>query len=174
MITTEIPSFAPEDVVTGCCPKFHPGQWEERIFNFGEYTFIKSHTNSMMFVPLNMDKIMTRVITDITKAKAMFADKVLILSQDVSAFKTEHLFLVNGEVPGYKPQKLEGLYFCKVYDGPFKQMSDFMKDFDEVLRLKGRTLKEVYAYYTTCPKCAETYQHNYIALFAKVDHSFEL
>jgi len=40
--------------------------------------------------------------------------------------------------------------------------------------LKGRTLKEVYAYYTTCPKCAETYQHNYIALFAKVDHSFEL
>lgn len=174
MITREIPAYKPEDLETGCCPKFHPGHWEERIFDFSAYTFIKSTTNSLFYRPLNMDKVMTKVMTDINNAKAAYSDRMIILSSDISAFKAEHFFLVNGPVPGYKPEKIEGLYFCKIYDGPFSQVSQFMKDFDEQLRLKDRHLKEVFAYYTTCPECAKTYKHNYIALFAKVDQYFEL
>lgn len=174
MIITEIPKTLPEDLVTGCCPKFHPGQWEEKIYDFSAYQFIKSHTNSLMYVPLNMTKVMTKVQADIQAAKAGFEDRFLILSQDVSAFKCDHFFLVNGTVPGYKSQQIQGRYFCKVYDGSFRDMSTWMKDLDEVLRLKGRALKEVFAYYTTCPQCAKTYQHNYVVLLAEVDHNFEL
>ncbi len=173
MITREIPSITPEDVVTGCCPKFHPGQWEERIFDFSDYQFIKSDTTNFMYIPLNMDKVMTKVLSDITKANAAFEDRVLILSQDIGAFKSEHYFIVKKDVPGYKSAKIEGLYFCKIYDGPLKELSNHMKDFDEYLRLKERKLQEVFAFYTTCPKCAKTYQHNYVALFAKVDSYFE-
>ena len=174
MVLTEIPLTLPEDLVTGCCPKFHPGQWEEKIYDFSAYQFIKSHTNSLFYMPLNMSKVMTKVSSDIEAAKANHKDRFLILSQDVSAFKCEHYFLVNGEVPGYKPQKITDRYFCKVYDGPFKNISTWMKDFDEVLRLKGRNLKEVFTYYTTCPECAKVYNHNYVVLLAKVDNEFEL
>jgi len=174
MILTEIPVFTPEDNVTGCCPKFHPGHWEEKLFDFSAYAFIKGHSASLFYMPLNLDKVMTKIMTDIQNAKANFEDKMLVLSQDLSPFKAEHLFLVNGEVKGYKRQRLEGLFFCKVYDGPFKNMTEWMKDFDEVLRLKGRKLEEVYAYYTTCPKCAKVYEHNYVVLLAKVDAKFEL
>lgn len=174
MTLMEIPITTPEDLGTGCCPKFHPGQWEEKIYDFSAYRFIKSHTNSLMYVPLNMTKVMTKVQADIEAAKANYSDRFLILSQDVSAFKCEHYFLVKGEVPGYKTQQITGRYFCKVYDGEYKDMSTWMKDFDEVLRLKGRALKEVFAYYTTCPQCAKAYHHNYVVLLANVDHNFEL
>lgn len=174
MINTVIPAFTPEDLVTGCCPKFHPGQWEEQLFDFSAYTFIKSHTLSFFYMPLNLDKVMTKVMTDIQNAKANFEDRMLTLSQDLSPFKAEHLFLVKQEVKGYRMSKLEGVFFCKVYDGPFKNMTEWMKDFDEVLRLKGRKLEEVYAYYTTCPSCAKVYEHNYVVLLAKVDPKFEL
>lgn len=174
MITAEIPAFTPEDNVTGCCPKFHPGQWEEKIYDFSGYQFIKSSSRSLFYIPLNLDKVMTRVMGDISQAKAAYEDRMLILSQDVSAFKCEHHFLVRNIVPAYALEKISGHYFCKVYDGPYKKMSEFMKEFDEVLHLKGRTLGEVFAYYTTCPQCAKVYKHNYIVLLAKVDDAFEL
>jgi hypothetical protein len=173
MITTEIPGFTPEDNVTGCCPKFHPGKWEEKIFDFSAYRFIKGHSNSFMYMPLNLNKVMTKIQGDIVAAKAAYDDRYLILSQDISSFKCEHHFLVKGPVKGYKLETIDGLYFCKVYDGPFKEITTWMKDFDEVLRLKGRTLKEIFAFYTTCPECAKAYGHNYVVLLAKVDPNFE-
>lgn len=173
MITREIPIITAEDMVTGCCAQFHPGQWEERIFDFSDYKFIQGHTTNLLYVPLNMDKVMTKVHADISAANAAYEDRGLILSQDIGAFRSDHYFLVKKDVPGYKSEKIEGLYFCKIYDGPFKEMSNHMKDFDDYLRLKERKLTEVFAYYTTCPKCAKTYKHNYVALFAKVDTYFE-
>ena len=33
---------------------------------------------------------------------------------------------------------------------------------------KGKTLRKLLFYYTTCPVCAKKYGHNYVVLFAQV------
>jgi hypothetical protein len=174
IIMTEIPSFSSEDKVTDCCPIFHPEKWDKMIYDFSAYSFIKAQSKSFMYVPVNLDKVMTKVQKDIDEAKAAYSDRYLILSQDISAFKCDHYFLVKGPVSKYPSQKVEGRYYCRVQDGDFRNISTWMKDFDEELHQKDRSLKEVFLFYTTCPKCAKVYGHNYVVLLAKVDNDFEL
>ncbi|MEA1876850.1 MAG: hydrolase [Bacteroidota bacterium] len=38
-----------------------------------------------------------------------------------------------------------------------------------VTKTKGKTLKQMYFYYTTCPKCTKEHGHNYVVGFAQVD-----
>ena len=33
---------------------------------------------------------------------------------------------------------------------------------------QGKQAKKCYFYYTTCPKCAKVYGHNYVVVFAEV------
>jgi len=40
-----------------------------------------------------------------------------------------------------------------------------MKDY---VKSKGKKIKELYFYYTTCPKCAKHYGKNYVVAFAQV------
>jgi len=34
---------------------------------------------------------------------------------------------------------------------------------------KGKRLRKMYLYYTTCPKCAKKYGKNYIVILAEID-----
>ena len=45
---------------------------------------------------------------------------------------------------------------------------EWIKEMAEYVAEKGKTVKKYYFYYTTCPKCAKTYGHNYVVAFAKV------
>jgi hypothetical protein len=173
-INTEIPVFTPQDNVTGCCPVFHPEDYENKLFDFSSHQFIKAQSKSIMYVPMNLDKVMTKTQGDIVAAHQNFEDRYLIISQDVTPFKCDHYFIVKGEVPHYPIQKIEGLYYTKVYDGSYNNISKWMKDLDGILHTKGRKINEVFAFYSTCPKCAEVYKHNYVVLMAKVDPDFEI
>jgi hypothetical protein len=38
----------------------------------------------------------------------------------------------------------------------------------EYVKSRGREVKKLYFYYTTCPKCAKKYGKNYVVLLAEV------
>jgi hypothetical protein len=40
---------------------------------------------------------------------------------------------------------------------------------DEDLSSKGRSSQKYFFYFTTCPKCAKKYGHNYVVAFAQVE-----
>ncbi len=42
-----------------------------------------------------------------------------------------------------------------------KEMTSYVSE-------KGHTIKQLYFYYTTCPKCAKAYGKNYVVLLAQV------
>lgn len=42
------------------------------------------------------------------------------------------------------------------------------KNWDTLVAGKGKKAIKYYFYYTTCPKCARKYGHNYIVAFAEV------
>lgn len=164
-----IPGYTEADNVTGCCPVFHPENYDNQVFDLSEYSFIKDSTLSFMYMPMNMDKVFTHAMKAINDDKQAYDDRYLILSKDVSPFKCDHYFLVKGNVEGYESFKIEGHFFTKVYDGDFKDISKWIKDFENQMKLKNSSLKEMYVFYTTCPNCAKEYGHNYVVLFGKLN-----
>ena len=119
-------------------------------------------------MPINMSSVMTKTMADIHNAKAETTEQYLILSKDVSKWKCDHYFLVASDVPGYESLSLKGNYYAKVYDGAFKELPKWMTEFEGLLKKKGYNSNDMMAFYTTCPKCASHYGHNYIVLFSKV------
>ena len=92
----------------------------------------------------------------------------LLLAYDPSPWKSELYLNVTKEVPGAENVKLTGTFISKVYDGPFNNVPKYIKDFEGYLKGQNKTAKKYYFYYTTCPKCAKKYGHNYIVAFAEV------
>lgn len=164
-----IPPVLEEDKVTGCCPVFHPEHYESQIFDFSDLHFITSSTKSLAYVPLNMDKVFTKTQADIEASGQAITDRYLILSQDVSPFKCEHHFMTKGPVVHYDEKVIQGRYLAKVYDGDFKEMGKWHKDFSEALKAQGNPKPNIYTFYTTCPNCAKVYGHNYVVLFGELE-----
>jgi len=169
IIRRVIPSYTEQDNVTGCCPVFHPENYDNCVFDLSDYHFIKSSTLSFMYIPINMDSVFTRTIKAIDDSKQTYEDQYLILSKDVSPFKCDHYFLTKGNVEGYSTERILGHYYSKVYDGEFKEISNWIKEFKQFLEKQTKPVKDLFVFYTTCPNCAKVYGHNYIVLFGKID-----
>jgi hypothetical protein len=49
-----------------------------------------------------------------------------------------------------------------------KNAGKWAQQMKEYVKSKGRDLKKLYFFYTTCPKCAEHYGKNYVVMVAQV------
>ena len=167
-MSNPLPIMDFSDNETGCCPRFHPELWDGQTFHFDTLKFIKASTKSFMYMPLNMSKVMTKTMNDINTAEAVAKDRYMILSKDVSKWSCDHYFLVDSEVPGYPTEDLSGRYFAKVYDGGFKEITSWIKTYQNETLSKGIQTEDMFMFYTTCPKCAAHYGHNYVVILGKV------
>ena len=93
----------------------------------------------------------------------------LLLAYDSSPWKSEFYMAVTREVPGAQNVKLSGTFLSNVFDGHFNSVPKWIKEMDEYVASKGRKTKKHFFYYTTCPKCAKIYGHNYVVAFAQVE-----
>ena len=162
------PKTDPSTSETGCCPRFQPEMWDGKTFQMDDVLFARASARSLMYVPLNMDRVMTRSMQKIQSAEAAISDDYLILSQDKSPWRCDHYFRVSREVPGMDMVRMTGTFLARVYEGPFSQMGSWMKDFTAWVQEQGHAGKAVFTFYTTCPKCAKTYGKNYVVLLARL------
>lgn len=166
-IHTELPRFTADDQKTGCCPEFHPEFWDHQQFDFKNYSFITAKSKTLFHVPINLSEVMTETQKAIDDAHQNFDDQYLILSEDVSNFKTVHYFLTKGEVPNYPSVKLEGIFEASVFDGPYQDLPKWVKSYQAYLQTEGKASTRLMTFYTTCPDCAKAYGHNYVVLMAQ-------
>lgn len=169
IIENELPVMDYSDNETGCCPRFHPDLWDDKIFNLDDLKFVKASTKSFFYMPRNMDSVMTNVMKSISDAKAESKDRYLILSEDVSKWKCNHYFLVDGDVPELESAEVKGNFLAKVFDGNFRDIPKWIKTMTSSVEEKGYKMGNVMSFYTTCPKCAKHYGHNYVVLFANIN-----
>ena len=151
-----------------CCPKFNPKPWDNRTHKWKNKLFIKDTIPQLFHMPLPF--MIGRMIHKQWK-KAQDAGAAppikdfLWLAYDPSPWKSEHYIYVKKEVPGAENVKISGTFISKVFDGPYKDVPKWIKQMDEEL---GNKVKKYYFYFTTCPKCAKKYGHNYIVAFAQI------
>jgi hypothetical protein len=93
----------------------------------------------------------------------------LLMACDPSPWKSELYLAVTSEVPGARNVALTGTFFSRVFDGPYNAVPKWIEAMDTDFAGQGKTAKKHYVYFTTCPKCAKTYGHNYAVVLAHVE-----
>ena len=92
----------------------------------------------------------------------------IVLSHDISPWQSEHFFAVTKDVPDEEMTKLSGDYTTRVFEGPYRMAKGFDHDMHLAAKAMGKTAKDVFFFYTTCPKCAKAYGESYIVGVAQV------
>lgn len=153
--------------ITGCCPPFEPKEWDKKTFVFKNKLFIKFHTKSFFYVPINMNAEMTKVMAAVNRDGAD-NQEALMLSREQSPWEAEHLLAVAKEVKGYETVLLNGTFLAKVFEGPFSDMRKWYSELTRYVQAQGKKPATIYFDYTMCPNCAKAYGHNYVVGMAKV------
>jgi len=156
-----------QDSETGCCVKFNPEPWQERRVTLDNKLFLKDHVRSIFHIPINFGKVMAKNMEKIEKVDAL-PETFLLLSDECSAWGSDLHIAVSKEVPESEMVKISGTFLTKVFEGSYKDMKKWIKEMEEYVDSKGKKVKKLYFYYTTCPRCAKHYGKNYTVIFAQV------
>jgi len=151
-----------------CCPPFEPGPWEERELVWDQKRFVTDRVRSFFHIPLNFGPVMIRNMKLIEEAGVKSED-MIVLADENSLWGSDVYIDVAGDVPGAKMATLSGTFLTKVFEGPYKDISKWMKEMKQYVASQGKELKKLLCYYTTCPKCAKKYGKNYVVLLAQVE-----
>jgi hypothetical protein len=154
-----------------CCPVFDPEPYNEKTHIWTDKMFIRDYIPQIFHIPLphKMAEMMARIWKKAEDAGALPETKdFLLLAYDPTPWKSEFNLSVTKEVPGAENVKLSGTFISKVFDGPYNKIPSYIKENNSYLASLGKKASKYYFYYTTCPKCAKKYGHNYIVAFAEV------
>ncbi|MFA6035524.1 MAG: hydrolase [Candidatus Micrarchaeia archaeon] len=152
---------------TGCCPRFEPAPWDEKVVTFKNRLFLRDRVLSVFHIPLNFGSVMKRNMEKIVGAGAL-ADAPLMLCDNDSLFGTDIYIAVSKEVPGAKMERMSGIFLSKVFEGGYEKFGKWMKEMGEFVQSRGKKLEKMFVFYTTCPACAKAYGRNYVVLLARV------
>lgn len=154
---------------TGCCAVPNVSAWQDKEITMTDQSFIRMHTHSFFYMPLNMSSVMTKIQKTAEDAGATMPPKeAMILSRELSPWKAEQLYAVSKPIEGADNVTLSGTFLTKVFDGPFKDAQKWYNSLIEFAKTKDKKVENVYMFYTTCPKCAKHYGHNYVIAMAQV------
>lgn len=152
---------------TGCCERFDPAPWQEKEKIFKDRLFLKGRVSSFFRIPINMGKVIVGAMKKIQDANAL-TEKPLMLSDENSMWGSDIYIEVSKEIPSAENIRISGTFLTKVYEGPYKNMKQWYNDMLQYVDSKGKKIKKMYFFYTTCPRCAKYYGENYTVLLAQV------
>ena len=150
-----------------CCGPFDPGPWDEKEITWENKRFIQDRVRSFLHIPLNFGAVMIRNVALIEAADAKPAE-MIVLADENSLWGSDVYIDVAKDVPGARMATISGTFLSKVFEGPYKDIRGWIKQMGQYVESRGKELKKLYFYYTTCPKCAKKYGKNYVVLLGQV------
>jgi hypothetical protein len=154
-----------------CCARFDPEPWQNITHQWKEKPFLMDSVPQFLHMPL--PGVYRRALTRMwERAKKLgVAPEIkdfLLLAYDPSPWKSELYVALTKHVPEPDVVGLSGTYVSMVFDGPFSEVPKYMKQMEGSLQATGKKSKKYFFYFTTCPKCAKKFGHNYIVALAQV------
>lgn len=157
-----------KNINTGCCPKFNPEPWEDKILDWDNKKFIKDKVFTWFFMPVNFGPVVKRMMGKVEKSGGKALDW-MGLSAHTSKWNMDLYVAVDKEIHDAENVTMNGKFFSKVYEGNFKDTGKWCKDFENHAKDKNLKITKWYMWYTTCPKCAKKYGKNYVVIVGKVE-----
>jgi hypothetical protein len=152
---------------TGCCPRFNPEPWQDVVVNWENRKFVKGKVKSLMFMPLNFGQVIRKLEKKTREAGGEFVENIC-LSDHTSKWNMDIYLAVNKDIPDVENTTLSGNFYCKAYEGDFRNTGEWCKDFEQSAKAKGFQTGKQYLWYTTCPKCAKFYGKNYTVIITEI------
>jgi hypothetical protein len=149
-----------------CCPLFDPDPWNERILTWENRRFVKDRVTSFLHIPLNFSAVMKRNVGVINAANAI-PEPMMVLSDENSLWGADVYIEVTKDIPNARMATISGTFVSKVFEGPYQNMRKWIEEMKTFVTAKGKNLRKLYFYYTTCPKCAKKYGKNYVVILAQ-------
>ena len=114
----------------------------------GRTNFRQGPGRVFLSLPLNFDRVMVRDMTMIQAAGA-FADTPIFVQRK---FAVGLIFISPSPKISRRPTWSDpGTFMTKVFEGPYR-IPRWIKEIKRFVRTKGRQVKKLYMFYTTCPK----------------------
>lgn len=152
---------------TECCPRFDPQPWDEKEIAWKEKLFLRDHVRSFLHVPLNFGAAMKRSMATIEAADAC-PEQEVVLSDENSLWGADLYIAISKPISGADTATLSGTFLAKVFEGPYRNVRLWIGEMKSFVEARGKTVRKMYFFYTTCPKCAKKYGKNYVVLLAQV------
>jgi hypothetical protein len=150
-----------------CCPRFDPGPWDGKELVWEGKRFVKDRVRSVLHIPLNFGAVMKRNVLRIEAAGAT-PESMVVLSDENSLWGADVYLSVTKDVPGAEMAEISGTFLSKVFEGPYRNVRSWIGEMKKEVQNKGRHLRKLYMFYTTCPTCARKYGKNYVVILAQV------
>ena len=152
-----------------CCPKFDPKPWEHKKITWKNKKFVKGHVVNFFHMPLNFGGVVNKLTKLIEDNKAIPAKRERIIGE-CGLFGSNMYVATTKDIKGANNVKLSGVFISKVFEGPFKNMSTYIKEIKKHVKedLKKPEILKMYFIYPYCPKCAKKYGKNYIVILAQI------
>jgi hypothetical protein len=152
-----------------CCPVFNPAPWDEKEIVWKDELFIKDHVTCLFHIPLNFGSKMVKNVSTMEASSAMPPEnEFIVLSGNDTMWGMDLYLKTIKDVPGAHMATISGTFLTKVFEGPYRDTPKWIKAMNEFVNARGKEMKELFTFYTTCPKCAKKYGKNYVVLFARV------
>ena len=154
---------------TGCCAIPNTGQWERKVVSFEGARFIRGYSRRVFGHPVGVDATLEHLRRQAARAGAtMPPQDALILSRDLSAWRTEHLYAVTMPIHGADNVTLSGTFATLVFEGPEKGAAAWKEEAAAYARQLGTSNTEVSFFHTACHDCQKRYGRNYVIAFARL------
>jgi len=150
-----------------CCPRFNPEPWDDKTLTWENKRFVKDRVRSFLHIPMNFGAVMKRHVGAIEAANAR-PETMVVLSDENSLWGADVYIEVTKDIPGANMATISGTFLSKVFEGPYRNMRQWIEEMKAFVTAKGKSLGKLYFFYTTCPKCAKKYGKNYVAILAKI------
>jgi hypothetical protein len=155
------------DGAVECCPRFDPGPWDGKELTWKDRKFVKDRVRSFLHIPLNYGSVMKRNVHRIEAAGAK-PDDMIVLSDENSLWGADVYISVSKDVPNAENITISGTFLSKVFEGPYQHVHKWIEETQSFVASRGKKIRKLYCYYTTCPKCAKKYGKNYVVILAQV------
>lgn len=151
---------------TGCCAVLDVERWDEREFEWHDRLFLRDHIRSFLHIPLNFGAVISRDHELVEGAQA-YPDVPLWLTEEVSPWGADVYVALDRKVPGAEMEKISGRFLTKVFEGPYRNIGKWTRDMENYVTARRQTVRKLFYYYATCPKCAKHFGKNHVVLFAQ-------
>jgi len=158
----------PYPTETGCCPRFQAEPYDDKEIEWEGKLFIKDSVRCFFNIPLRFGAAMIRNMKLIEEADAYPPEPPLTLSDHISRWNMDLYIEVAKEVPGTENVRLDGTYYSKVFEGPFRDTGKWCREMEKWVKSQGKEIEKLFMYYTTCPRCAKHYGKNFVVILASV------
>lgn len=150
-----------------CCPEFNVENWDKKHFEWKNKRFVRDKVFTFFHIPVGFGRTMTKIMKKMT-ASGVNSPEWMSLSHHTSRWNMDVLVEVDGEVKGADNTVLNGKFYSRVYEGPYKDTQKWCDDYELDIADQDKELKKMYMWYVYCPKCAKKYGKNYTAIIGEI------